>query len=112
MNSVRIQLSAATTTIFIRDGWLIVEAADMQTLRGQLNNADGGRLLSVREVSERTGFSCGGVRGWIKRGLLTAAKVGKEYRIKESDLDKVLSVKKEIDAQPWRMGRRRKPVIV
>jgi hypothetical protein len=59
MNCTRIKLDAGTTVVFIRDGWLIVEVADVDALREQLNGADGTRLLSVAEVSERTGFTCG-----------------------------------------------------
>ena len=77
MNCARLQLSAATTTIFVRDGWLIIEVADEKELRGQLKSAEGSRLLSVAEVSERTGFTSGAVRGWIKRAILPLFVLGK-----------------------------------
>jgi len=112
MNCARIQLSAATTVIFIRDGWLYIEVADVDALRGQLSSVDGSRLLSVAEVSERTGFTHGAVRGWIKRGLLNAMKVGKSYRMREADLQSFLDGPMRVDAPYRRTGRRRKPICV
>lgn len=113
MNCARLQLSAATTTIFIRDGWLIIEVADEEALREQLNSADGSRLMSVSEVSKRTGFTSGAVRGWIKRAILTAVRVGKEYRIREADLERFLSGKNRAGMIESSAGRRRrKPIAV
>jgi excisionase family DNA binding protein len=109
MNCARLQLSAATTTIFVRDGWLFVEVADVDAVRGQLNGTDGSRLLSVAEVSDRTGFTCGAIRGWIKRKVLNGVRIGKEYRVREADLDQFLS-RSRPSGQP--QGRRRKPVVV
>jgi hypothetical protein len=77
MNCARLRLNADTTTIFVRDGWLIIEAADTAELHDQLRGAEGGRLLTVAEVSQRTGFTAGAVRDWIKRSLLNAVRVGK-----------------------------------
>ncbi len=34
------------------------------------------------------------IRRWIKSGKLIAYKIGKELRVKKSDLDKFLSVRK------------------
>jgi excisionase family DNA binding protein len=113
MNCARLQLSAATTTIFVRDGWLIIEVADEKELRGQLNSADGSRLLSVAEVSERTGFTSGAVRGWIKRAILTAIRIGKEYRVREADLEQFLTGKNRVGVIAGRVERkRRKPFTV
>jgi len=107
MNCARLQLSAATTTIFIRDGWLIIE------VRGQLNGAEGSRLLSVAEVGERTGFTSGAVRGWIKRAILTAVRIGKEYRIREADLEQFLNGKNRVGVIAGPVERkRRKPITV
>ena len=111
MNCARLQLSAATTTIFVRDGWLIIEVADEKELRGQLKSAEGSRLLSVAEVSERAGFTSGAVRGWIKRAILTAVRIGKEYRVREADLEAFLDSPKRPQASDGRVGRRRKPVV-
>ena len=113
MNCARLQLSAATTTIFVRDGWLIIEVADEKELRGQLNSADGSRLLSVAEVGERTGFTSGAVRGWIKRAILTAVRIGKEYRVREADLEQFLNGKNRAGLIADRVERkRRKPITV
>ena len=111
MNCTRIKLDAGTTVVFIRDGWLIVEVADVDALREQLNGADGTRLLSVVEVSERTGFTCGAIRAWIKRAVLNAVRIGKEYRIREADLQAFLNSPKRSQASDGRIGRRRKPVV-
>lgn len=113
MNCARLRLNADTTTIFIREGWLIVEAADGDLLREQLANADGSRLLGVADISRRTGFTAGAVRGWIKRGVLAAVRVGKEYRVREAELAKLLAgdaISSPSTAR--RIGRRRKPVVV
>lgn len=47
-------------------------------------------LLSVPEVGDRLGVSVYTVRRWIKSGDLLAYRPGKEYRIRESDLEKFL----------------------
>ncbi len=109
MNCARLRLHAETTTIFIRDGWLIIEAADSAALQDQLRSAEGSQLLTVAEVSRRTGFTAGAVRDWIKRSLLTAVRVGKEYRIRECELEKLIAGK-SADSVPVskRIGRRRK----
>lgn len=85
MNCARLRLNAETTTILVRDGWLIIEAADSVALQDQLRSAEGSQLLTVAEVSRRTGFSAGAVRDWIKRSLVKAVRVGKEYRIQEGE---------------------------
>jgi excisionase family DNA binding protein len=113
MNCARLRLSAETTTIFVRDGWLTIEVAETNTLREQLANASGDRLLTVAEVSDQTGFTAGAVRDWIKRSALVAVRVGKQYRVREADLAKLLDGK--TSRQPSiskRVGRRRKAVAV
>lgn len=113
MNCARLRLNADTTTIFIREGWLIVEAADGDLLREQLAHADGSRLLGVAEVSRQTGFTAGAVRGWIKRGVLAAVRVGKEYRVREAELAKLLGGDAAAGSTSTsrRIGRRRKPIV-
>ena len=113
MNCARLRLSTETTTIFVRDGWLVIEVAEADALRTQLDHADGDRLVTVAEVSERTGFTAGAVRDWIKRSVLPAVRVGKEYRVREMDLAKLLDGKTaETLSNSKRIGRRRKPVAV
>jgi excisionase family DNA binding protein len=49
-------------------------------------------LLTVKEVAGRLKLNPQTVRRWIKRGLLPAARVGgKEWRIRESDLEAAFS---------------------
>lgn len=111
MNCARLRLHAETTTIFIRDGWLIIEATDSATLQDQLRSAEGSQLLTVAEVSRRTGFTAGAIRDWIKRSLLKAVRVGKEYRIREDELEKLIEGKAPSSVSvSKRIGRRRKPV--
>jgi excisionase family DNA binding protein len=113
MNCARLRLNAETTTIFVRDGWLIIEAAEADALREQMAGADGDRLVTVAEVSERTGFTAGAVRDWIKRSVLAAVRVGKEYRVREADLAKLLDGNTpETVSISKRIGRRRKAVSV
>ncbi len=111
MNCARLRLHAETTTIFIRNGWLIIEAADSAALQDQLRSAEGSQLLTVAEVSHRTGFTPGAVRDWIKRSLLKAVRVGKEYRIREDELEKLIEGRASGSVSvSKRIGRGRKPV--
>lgn len=111
MNCARLRLNADTTTIFVRDGWLTIETAEGAALEDPLRSAQGSRLLTVAEVSQRTGFTTGAVRDWIKRSLLIAVRVGKEYRIREDDLQKLIEGKSgNALSVSRRIGRRRKPV--
>ena len=113
MNCARLRLNAETTTIFIRDGWLIIEAADPDAFQTQLAGASGDGLLTVAEISQRTGFTTGAVRARIKRSVLAAVLVGKEYRVREADLAKLLDGKSpETVSISKRIGRRRKSVTV
>ena len=113
MNCARLRLNAETTTIFVRDGWLVIEVAEADSLREQLVGADGDRMVTVAEVSERTGFTAGAVRDWIKRSILPAVKVGQEYRVREAELAKLLDGKTpETLSISKRIGRRRKAVAV
>lgn len=90
---------------------LVIELAETDSLREQLAGADGDRM--VAEVSERTGFTAGAVRDWIKRSILPAVKVGQEFRVREGDLAKLLDGKSpETLSISKRIGRRRKAVAV
>ena len=111
MNCARLRLNAETTTIFVRDGWLVIEVADSAALKTQLAEANGERLLTVAEVSQRTGFTAGAVRDWIKRAALTAVRVGREYRVREADLATLIDGKSfQTVSVSKRISRRRKPV--
>lgn len=113
MNCARLRLNAETTTILVRDGWLIIEAADPGELQAELAGASGERLLTIAQVSEQTGFTAGAVRAWVKRSVLPAVRVGKEYRIRESDLAKLLGGKSpEAVSLSQSIGRRRKAISV
>jgi putative resolvase len=48
------------------------------------------RLLSVEQVAKRLQFSKMTIYRYIKAGRLEAYKIGKEYRIKEADLERFL----------------------
>ena len=88
-DDVRFRRNADTTTIFVRDGWLVIESVDRTSLDKLLaENCE--RLLTVAEVNERIGFTPGAVRNWIKRSILPAIRVGREYRIREAELAKFL----------------------
>lgn len=98
---------------WMKRGWLVIEVAETDSLREQLIGVDGDRLVTVAEVSERTGFTAGAVRDWIKRAVLPAVRVGKEYRVREEDLAKLLAGKTpETLSISKRIGRRRKAVAV
>jgi excisionase family DNA binding protein len=51
----------------------------------------GDRLLTVAEVAATMRISNMTVYRFIKSGQLTAVRVGKNYRIRESDVDEYLS---------------------
>ena len=113
IDCARLRLNAETTTIFVRNGWLIIEAADPDAFQAQMADASGDGLLTVAEISKRTGFTAGAVRAWIKRSVLAAVLVGKEYRVREADLAKLLDGKSpETVSISKRIGRRRKGVTV
>lgn len=113
MNCARLRLNAATTTILVRDGWLIIEASDAGEFQTERVGASRERLLTVAEVSHQTGFTAGAVRDWIKRSVLPAVRVGKEYRVRESDLAKLLDGSSpETVSLSQKIGRRRKAISV
>lgn len=43
-------------------------------------------LYTVLQISNRYGVKVGTVRSWIKQKILPAIKIGKEYRISETDI--------------------------
>lgn len=43
------------------------------------------RFLSIKELAERLGMTQKGIRDLIHRHKLPASKIGKSYRIRESD---------------------------
>lgn len=45
------------------------------------------RFLLVDEVAERLRLHPNTVRGYIKKGILPAARFGKVYRVKEKDVE-------------------------
>jgi excisionase family DNA binding protein len=45
------------------------------------------RLFSVEEVAERLGMSKWTITDWLKAGRLKGSKIGKFWRVKESDLE-------------------------
>ena len=49
-----------------------------------------GRLLTVEQVAKRLQVAKMTIYRYIKSGKITAFKIGKEYRIKESDWQKFL----------------------
>jgi excisionase family DNA binding protein len=50
-------------------------------------------FLSPEEVGDRLGVSVYTVRRWVKTGQLRAFKPGKEYRVRESDLEEFLAAR-------------------
>jgi excisionase family DNA binding protein len=48
------------------------------------------RLFTAREVAERLGLSTWTVMEWLKAGRLKGVKIGKAWRVKESDLEAFL----------------------
>jgi excisionase family DNA binding protein len=107
MDCVRLKLNSTSTTIVVRDGWLIIETTDCESLNRELESATANRIFNVAEVSEKTGFTPNAVRAWLKSGKLTGRRVGKEYRIHERDLGKFLEgVPEPEPGKKMRIGRR------
>jgi len=53
-------------------------------------------LLTVKEVAEMLRVTVRGVQAWIREGELTAFKLGREYRIKQADVDVFLEKRKNV----------------
>ena len=53
------------------------------------------KIYSAKEVAELLKIPVSGVQRYIRLGELTAMKLGREYRIMESDLDTFLDNKKK-----------------
>jgi len=45
------------------------------------------RILTIEQVTKLLGFHRQTVKKWIDEGELVASRLGREYRIRESDLD-------------------------
>jgi excisionase family DNA binding protein len=48
------------------------------------------KFYTIKEVAELLKVSDGGVRKWLKTGKLKGIKLGRIWRIRESDFDKFL----------------------
>jgi excisionase family DNA binding protein len=48
------------------------------------------RLLSVAEVAQQVGFSDQTILNWIKSKKLPAMQIQRNYRIRQSDVDRVI----------------------
>ena len=59
-------------------------------------------LLLLQEAADRLGVSVYTVRRWIKEGKLRAFKPGKEYRIREADLEEFLRAREVRPKAPRR----------
>jgi excisionase family DNA binding protein len=59
-------------------------------------------FLSPQEVGDRLGASVYTVRRWIKTGDLPAFKPGKEYRVRQSDLEEFLQAREVRPKAPSR----------
>jgi excisionase family DNA binding protein len=59
-------------------------------------------FLSPQEVGDRIGVSVYTVRRWIHEGRLQALKPGKEYRVRESDLEEFLRAREVRPKAPRR----------
>lgn len=50
--------------------------------------------LTLKEIATELKYHIETIREWVREGQLTAYKMGKDYRVKRSDLDKFLAEKK------------------
>lgn len=57
-------------------------------------------LLTLKEVAAALRVTTVGARRWLKDGMIPAFKVGKDWRIKESDLVAFLEGQRWTPAQP------------
>ena len=63
------------------------------------------RILTVNEAAERLSVKPKTIREWLKTGVLTGAKIGSRWRIREEDIDAFLVLRKRykdylIEARP------------
>ena len=63
-----------------------------------------GKLLTLREAAERTGFRESTWRSWVLRRRVPYHKVNRSVRIAEADLEKMIE-QARIPAQEARDGR-------
>ncbi len=47
------------------------------------------KFLSCEQVADRYSVKVSTVWSWVRNGRLSAVKIGKQYRIRESDLEKI-----------------------
>ena len=52
---------------------------------------DPDRYLSLTEVAEQLGFSDQTIRNWIRDQKLPAVKIQRNYRVKQSDVDRIVA---------------------
>jgi excisionase family DNA binding protein len=71
---------------------MLTTATNSSLLGGRLITANA-EFMSPEEVGERLGLSVYTVRRWIQEGKLRAFKPGKEYRIRETDLEEFLQTR-------------------
>ncbi len=48
------------------------------------------RIFTIEQVTKLLGFHRQTVKKWIDEGELVASRLGREYRIRESDLDDLM----------------------
>lgn len=54
-----------------------------------MNDAE--NLLSVQETAKRFDISVITIRRWIKEGKLQAVKLGRQWRIRDSEIKKIIN---------------------
>ena len=54
-----------------------------------MNDAE--NLLSVQETAKRFDISVITIRRWIKEGKLQAVKLGRQWRIRDSEIRKIIA---------------------
>lgn len=55
------------------------------------NNINKNNLLTVKDIAEELNITTQTVNGWIRNGRIPATKIGKSYRIKDSDFERFKS---------------------
>jgi excisionase family DNA binding protein len=63
-----------------------------------------GKLLTLRECSERTGHRESTWRAWVLKRKIPFYKVGRSVRVSENDLEKLIE-KSRVPAMEFRNGR-------
>lgn len=47
-------------------------------------------MLNVQQAAEKLGLAQGTIRRFIREGRIKAVKVGRDWRIKESEIERIL----------------------